>query len=64
MPQIAKQWDPAVKGGHCVSAVPFYTTMASLTILFDLLMYVTYPLLAHPLRGPWSEYMATRRGGR
>jgi hypothetical protein len=35
---VNKQWDPAVVGGSCVQAVPFYTSMASITILFDIVM--------------------------
>lgn len=33
--QIAKQWDPKITVGKCLPAVPFYTSMASLTICFD-----------------------------
>jgi hypothetical protein len=33
--QAAKQWDPAITSGKCLPAVPFYTSMASLTIVFD-----------------------------
>lgn len=32
----AKQWDLSITGGHCLPAVPFYTSMASLTIAFDI----------------------------
>ena len=33
---VAKQWDPALaKVGNCIEGVPFYTSMGSLTILFD-----------------------------
>lgn len=30
-----KQWDPAVTWGSCIPGVPFYTSMASITIVFD-----------------------------
>lgn len=37
--QVAKQWDPALANlGSCIQAVPFYTTMASTTIVFDVIM--------------------------
>ncbi|KAK7918019.1 hypothetical protein PG985_009893 [Apiospora marii] len=43
---IAKQWDKTIEEGSCVTAVPFYTSMASLTILFDLLvMFLPFPTL-------------------
>lgn len=31
-----KQWDPSVTSGSCLPGVPFYTAMASITIVFDL----------------------------
>lgn len=37
--QIAKQWNAAITTGNCLTAVPMYTTMASITIIFDVLMY-------------------------
>jgi hypothetical protein len=36
--QAAKQWDPTITWGKCLSAVPFYTSMASLTITFDVIV--------------------------
>ncbi|KAL3426781.1 integral membrane protein [Phlyctema vagabunda] len=43
---ISKQWDPAVTTGSCLVAVPFYTSMASLTILFDVVIMLTpFPML-------------------
>ncbi|KAF2832354.1 hypothetical protein CC86DRAFT_243433, partial [Ophiobolus disseminans] len=43
---IAKQWDPAITGGKCLPAVPFYTSMASLTIVFDVtVMLLPFPVL-------------------
>jgi hypothetical protein len=30
-----KQWDPSVTWGTCIAGVPFYTAVASITILFD-----------------------------
>ncbi|KAJ0308675.1 hypothetical protein COL516b_003219 [Colletotrichum fioriniae] len=38
--QIAKQWDPTITNGSCIPGVPFYTSMASLTIAFDVIVYV------------------------
>lgn len=35
---VRRQWDPAVTEGTCIPAVPFYTAMASITILFDILV--------------------------
>lgn len=32
---VRKQWDPSITTGYCIPAVPFYTSMASLTIVFD-----------------------------
>ncbi|KAK7456625.1 integral membrane protein [Colletotrichum acutatum] len=37
---IAKQWDPTITNGSCIPGVPFYTSMASLTIAFDVIVYV------------------------
>jgi hypothetical protein len=34
----AKQWDPSITNGSCLPAVPFYTSMASLTIVFDIIV--------------------------
>jgi hypothetical protein len=44
--KVAKQWNPAITSGKCLPAVPFYTSMASLTICFDIAVYVhsTQPL--------------------
>lgn len=47
--QVSKQWDPKVTGGSCLTAVPMYTTMASITIIFDVLMYVLDLFRIHPL---------------
>ncbi|OHF00947.1 integral membrane protein [Colletotrichum orchidophilum] len=45
--QIAKQWDPTITNGSCLPSVPFYTSMASLTIAFDLVvMFLPFPVLA------------------
>ncbi|EFQ34533.1 integral membrane protein [Colletotrichum graminicola] len=45
---IAKQWDPTITNGSCLKGVPFYTAMASLTILFDLVvMFLPFPVLAN-----------------
>ncbi|KAJ4985322.1 integral membrane protein [Stagonosporopsis vannaccii] len=42
----AKQWDPNITGGSCLPAVPFYTSMASMTIVFDIIvMLLPYPVL-------------------
>ncbi|KAK4148258.1 uncharacterized protein C8A04DRAFT_24059 [Dichotomopilus funicola] len=41
---VRKQWDPAVTDGSCVASVPFYTSMASITIVFDVTVYVPPPL--------------------
>ncbi|KAK1995410.1 hypothetical protein LX36DRAFT_713170 [Colletotrichum falcatum] len=44
---IAKQWDPSISNGSCIPGVPFYTAMASLTIVFDLIvMFLPFPVLA------------------
>ncbi|KAK3902459.1 hypothetical protein C8A05DRAFT_44114 [Staphylotrichum tortipilum] len=41
-----KQWDPAVTWGKCIPGVPFYTSMASITILFDVtVMLLPFPVL-------------------
>lgn len=43
---VAKQWDPAITWGTCLSAVPVYTSMASLTIIFDVAVIVLpFPVL-------------------
>ncbi|KAG9196427.1 hypothetical protein G6011_01548 [Alternaria panax] len=43
---IAKQWDPSITWGQCLPAVPFYTSMASLTIVFDVVvMFLPFPVL-------------------
>ncbi|KAH8654953.1 hypothetical protein BGZ60DRAFT_568081 [Tricladium varicosporioides] len=43
---IAKQWDPKITTGSCLVAVPFYTSMASITIIFDVLIMLTpFPML-------------------
>ncbi|KAK0651726.1 hypothetical protein B0T16DRAFT_85461 [Cercophora newfieldiana] len=44
---IAKQWDPSITGGSCLPGVPVYTSMASITIVFDLIvMFLPFPVLA------------------
>ncbi|KAK1964487.1 hypothetical protein LY78DRAFT_659311 [Colletotrichum sublineola] len=44
---VAKQWNPSIVNGSCIPGVPFYTAMASLTILFDLVvMFLPFPVLA------------------
>ncbi len=48
--KISKQWDPAVVGGNCLTAVPFYTSMASLTIMFDIIMYGPFASTPPPHR--------------
>jgi hypothetical protein len=35
-----KQWDPAITYGTCIPGVPFYTSMASITIVFDITVFV------------------------
>lgn len=35
---IALQWDPTITEGSCIKGVPFYTSMASLTIVFDVIV--------------------------
>ncbi|RFU28978.1 hypothetical protein B7463_g7354, partial [Scytalidium lignicola] len=43
---VAKQWDPKITTGYCITAVPFYTSMASLTIMFDVIIMLSpFPLL-------------------
>ncbi|KAF5005357.1 hypothetical protein FDECE_8169 [Fusarium decemcellulare] len=43
---IRKQWDASVTGGSCIPAVPMYTTMASITIVFDVVvMLLPFPTL-------------------
>ncbi|KAH7134113.1 hypothetical protein EDB81DRAFT_597376, partial [Dactylonectria macrodidyma] len=43
---VAKQWDPSITWGSCLVAVPFYTSMASLTIMFDAaVMFLPFPVL-------------------
>ncbi|OLN97806.1 hypothetical protein CCHL11_02487 [Colletotrichum chlorophyti] len=43
---IAKQWDPSITNGSCIPGVPFYTSMASLTIAFDIIvMFLPFPIL-------------------
>ncbi|KAK0735443.1 hypothetical protein B0T21DRAFT_348933 [Apiosordaria backusii] len=43
---IALQWDPSIKEGSCIKGVPFYTSMASLTIVFDVIVMLTpFPVL-------------------
>ncbi|TEA16461.1 Satratoxin biosynthesis SC1 cluster protein 4 [Colletotrichum sidae] len=44
---VAKQWDPTITNGSCIPGVPFYTSMASLTIAFDIIvMLLPFPVLA------------------
>ncbi|KAF4472041.1 integral membrane [Fusarium albosuccineum] len=44
--KIRKQWDASVTGGSCIPAVPMYTTMASITIVFDVVvMLLPFPTL-------------------
>ncbi|KAK6211537.1 Integral membrane protein [Colletotrichum higginsianum IMI 349063] len=44
---IAKQWDPTITNGSCIPGVPFYTSMAALTIVFDIVvMFLPFPVLA------------------
>ncbi|KAK4157504.1 hypothetical protein C8A00DRAFT_11628 [Chaetomidium leptoderma] len=41
-----KQWDPAITYGSCIPGVPFYTSMASITIVFDVtVMLLPFPVL-------------------
>ncbi|KAK4240144.1 hypothetical protein C8A03DRAFT_31709 [Achaetomium macrosporum] len=41
-----KQWDPAVTRGMCIAGVPFYTAVASITIVFDVtVMLLPFPIL-------------------
>ncbi|KAJ8117658.1 hypothetical protein OPT61_g1199 [Boeremia exigua] len=43
---VAKQWDPMITWGDCIPAVPFYTSMASLAIFFDIIvMLLPFPVL-------------------
>ncbi|KAK3297225.1 uncharacterized protein B0H64DRAFT_440698 [Chaetomium fimeti] len=45
---IRKQWDPAITYGSCIPGVPFYTSMASITIVFDVtVMLLPFPVLLH-----------------
>jgi hypothetical protein len=46
----SKQWDPAVTWGSCLKGVPVYTSMASITLVFDVTVYV--PLSLSPLPSP------------
>jgi hypothetical protein len=43
-----KQWDPAITYGTCIPGVPFYTSMASITIVFDITVFVFPPLTKAP----------------
>ncbi|KAK4127962.1 hypothetical protein N657DRAFT_236459 [Parathielavia appendiculata] len=44
---IRKQWDPAITWGSCIPGVPFYTSMAALTMVFDVtVMLLPFPVLA------------------
>ncbi|KAK4044872.1 hypothetical protein C8A01DRAFT_42483 [Parachaetomium inaequale] len=41
-----KQWDPTITYGSCIPGVPFYTSMASITIFFDVtVMLLPFPVL-------------------
>ncbi|KAK4183676.1 hypothetical protein QBC35DRAFT_90910 [Podospora australis] len=43
---VALQWDPTITEGSCIKGVPFYTSMASLTICFDVIVMLTpFPVL-------------------
>ncbi|KAK3325377.1 hypothetical protein B0H66DRAFT_121536 [Apodospora peruviana] len=43
---VAKQWDGSITEGSCLDGVPFYTSMASITIVFDVtVMLLPFPLL-------------------
>ncbi|KAK7961133.1 hypothetical protein PG988_012347 [Apiospora saccharicola] len=35
---VAKQWDPAITEGSCIPPIPCFTSMASFTIFFDLIV--------------------------
>ena len=38
-----RQWDPAVVEGSCLPGVPVYTSMASITLIFDVTVLVAHP---------------------
>ncbi|GAB1314854.1 Rhodopsin domain-containing protein [Madurella fahalii] len=41
-----KQWNPDITYGSCLPGAPFYTSMASITIVFDVtVMFLPFPLL-------------------
>ncbi|KAJ4207570.1 hypothetical protein NW759_013971 [Fusarium solani] len=43
---VRKQWDASVTGGSCIDGVPMYTAMASITMVFDVVvMLVPFPTL-------------------
>ncbi|KAM0421291.1 hypothetical protein ACHAPT_010819 [Fusarium lateritium] len=43
---VRKQWDASVTGGSCIEGVPMYTAMASITMVFDVIvMLVPFPTL-------------------
>ncbi|KAK8108478.1 hypothetical protein PG984_014279 [Apiospora sp. TS-2023a] len=43
---VAKQWDPAITEGSCIPPIPCFTSMASFTIFFDLIvMFLPFPTL-------------------
>ncbi|KAF5021890.1 hypothetical protein F66182_6081 [Fusarium sp. NRRL 66182] len=43
---VRKQWDASITYGSCLKGVPLYTTMASLTIAFDVIvMILPFPTL-------------------
>ncbi len=52
-----KQWDPAVVGGSCLPGVPVYTSMASITLIFDVTVSVTSLPLSTPTKLNLSIYL-------
>lgn len=36
--QVRKQWDASITGGSCIDGVPMYTAMASITMVFDVVV--------------------------
>ncbi|KAK4100116.1 hypothetical protein N658DRAFT_428256 [Parathielavia hyrcaniae] len=44
---VSKQWDTSITYGSCIPGVPFYTSMASLTMVFDVtVILLPFPVLA------------------
>ncbi|KAN0120307.1 hypothetical protein V8E51_002515 [Hyaloscypha variabilis] len=55
---VAKQWDPTITGGACIPALPLYTTMALITIIFEVLILLApVPILLYSVFTPRKNFL-------